>query len=154
MTIIFYFLSWTLLLYWIHRIAHKIDFLKKYHFDHHNFILKKLRNNQIPTQWHWSNLFLYNDTIKSTIDLWFTEVIPTILFSLITGQWWIFIFYYLWAALVQEIIEHNPKINYPILTSGKWHLMHHTTGNKNYGLFFPLWDFIFNTNLKNQPDKS
>jgi len=119
--------------------------IKKYHFDHHKFILSKLHKGHNPTQWHWSNLFLFNDTWKSTIDLWITEVIPTLVFSLLTGQWWIIIFYYSWAALIQETIEHNPKFDIPFLSSGKWHLQHHTNADKNYGLFFPIWDIIFST---------
>lgn len=143
--IVFYFLSWTLLLYWIHRISHQVSVIKKYHIDHHQFILTQLKNNNEPTKWHWNNLFLFNDNWKSTIDLWLTEVIPTFIFSLITGQWWIILFYYFWAAFVQEIIEHNPNVDMPILTSGKWHLLHHTKGIKNYGLFVPIWDIIFKT---------
>jgi sterol desaturase/sphingolipid hydroxylase (fatty acid hydroxylase superfamily) len=73
-----------------------------------------------------------------------TEVIPTVLFSFITGQWWIAILYYIWAALLQESIEHNARVNIPILTSGKWHLIHHKN-DLNYGLFVPVWDIIFRT---------
>lgn len=139
--ILFYFLFWTFTLYWIHRIAHNIKAFEKYHYDHHYYISNKGSNG-----WHWNNLFLFNDTWKSTIDLWITEVIPTLVFSFFTNQWWIFIFYYFWAALVQEIIEHNQKFNlYPFLTSGKWHLIHHQDSNKNFGLFFPIWDILFNT---------
>jgi sterol desaturase/sphingolipid hydroxylase (fatty acid hydroxylase superfamily) len=136
--IIVYFFSWTLLLYWIHRFAHVIPVIREIHLDHHRFIL----NND--TRWHWSNLFLFNDTWKSTLDLWLSEVIPTLLFSLVTGQWWISIFYYVWAAFVQETIEHNKNFNIPILTSGKWHMIHHRS-EKNYGLFTALWDKVFRT---------
>lgn len=128
------------MLYWVHRLAHKVPYLRTIHRDHHRFILQ---NN---VGWHWSNLFLYNDTFLSTADLWITEVIPTILFSVVTGQWWIFVFYYLWAALVQERIEHNNSINIPLLTSGRWHLVHHKNSNKNFGLFFATWDILFRTN--------
>lgn len=145
MLIILHFLSWTLLLYWIHRASHRLLWVKRYHLDHHGFILDKLKKNQTPTKWHWNNLFLYNDTKKSTIDLWITEVLPTFAYSYITGQWWIMIFYYLWAALIQETLEHNTKIDVPLLTSGRWHLLHHTNTNTNYGLFFPIWDKIFGT---------
>jgi sterol desaturase/sphingolipid hydroxylase (fatty acid hydroxylase superfamily) len=91
-------------------------------------------------------LFLFNDNWTSTFDLWITEVVPTLVFSWVTGYWWISVFYYLWAALVQETIEHNPKFNiYPYLTSGKWHLIHHRDTTYNYGLFFPIWDILFKT---------
>jgi sterol desaturase/sphingolipid hydroxylase (fatty acid hydroxylase superfamily) len=59
------------------------------------------------------------------------------------------VFYYLWAALVQEVIEHNPNFNlYPALTSGKWHLIHHRDNGSNFGLFFPIWDILFKTHKK------
>lgn len=126
------------MLYWIHRIGHATPVIRAIHLHHHIFILSN------HTRWHWSNLFLFNDDWTSTLDLWITEVVPTLLFSLVTEQWWISIFYYVWAAFIQEMIEHNKHVNFPVLTSGKWHLMHHR-GEVNYGLFTPLWDIIFGT---------
>ena len=139
---IFCFLLWTLYLYAIHRTVHKINYLKRFHYDHHVYVLKN------KTGWRWNNLFLFNDTWKSTIDLWITEVIPTILFCIVTNQWWIFIFYYLWAAFLQENLEHNRNINYYPFTSGRWHLKHHDRPDVNFGLFIPLWDKIFKTELR------
>lgn len=142
-----YFLSWTLLLYWVHRIAHSMKFLKKFHLDHHRFIS---RNGNSKSKWNINNLFLYNDSTYSTIDLWITEVIPTFLFALATGHWWIFLFYYIWAACFQEFLEHKKGINLPFFTFGDWHLIHHRNFNSNYGLFFPLWDIVFRTNIKHK----
>jgi sterol desaturase/sphingolipid hydroxylase (fatty acid hydroxylase superfamily) len=143
LNIIFYFLAWTFLLYWLHRLAHRIPLVKKFHWHHHKHILSTINSN--PTKWHWSNLFLFNDNWPSTVDLWLTEVIPTIIFSAVTGQWWLSVFYYLWAALIQESIEHNPNVDFLLITSGRWHLEHHYNRNKNFGLFFPLWDKTFKT---------
>ncbi len=137
--IVLHFLLWTLMLYWIHRICHLVPVIRRIHMHHHRYILNH------DTTWHWTNLFLFNDDWTSTIDLWITEVIPTLLFSLVTGQWWISVFYYVWAAFIQETIEHNSKVDLPILTSGKWHLIHHMSSS-NYGLFFPAWDILFGTN--------
>ena len=137
------FLMWTLVLYSIHVAAHRITVLRKLHKDHHAYIrIAK------TTQWHWSNLVLFNDTWKSTADLWVTEVIPTVLFSYVTGHWWISVLYYLWAALLQETLEHNPHANFYPLTFGKWHLMHHKNSAKNFGLFIPVWDILFKTERK------
>lgn len=142
LTIIITFLFWTFILYWVHRLAHKISIINIYHQDHHNYI------TQYGTSWHWNNLFLYNETFKSTIDLWITEVIPTLIISAITGYWWLFVCYYFWVALCQELIEHNPNFDmYPFITSGKWHLLHHKRQKKNFGLFIPLWDKLFKTDL-------
>jgi sterol desaturase/sphingolipid hydroxylase (fatty acid hydroxylase superfamily) len=137
---IIYFFLWTFVLYWIHRIGHKIPYIKEWHWDHHSYIVRNGMQG-----WHWNNLLLFNDTWTSTLDLYVTEDIPTIIFSWLTGQWWIFIFYYIWAALFQETLEHNKNVNVPIFTSGKWHLIHHRHPNKNYGLFLPIWDLVFGT---------
>jgi sterol desaturase/sphingolipid hydroxylase (fatty acid hydroxylase superfamily) len=134
------FMLWSYAIYWMHRLVHVLPYAKHFHCDHHAYIIKH------GTDWHWNNLFLFNDTWKSTVDLWITEVIPTILFCLITGQWWILLFYYIWAAFIQERIEHNSKFDwYPWLTSGKWHLVHHRKPRKNFGLFIPLWDILHGT---------
>lgn len=147
MNYIIAFLIWTLILYWLHRAIHITPVLKKYHDTHHAYINRIIKNGGTTT-WHWSNLFLFNDNIPSTIDLWITEVIPTILFSAITGQWWLFLFYYIWAAFIQESIEHNPKINLTFLLSGHRHLNHHKNPKQNFGLFFPVWDRLFGTYIR------
>lgn len=134
------FVVWTLLIYWMHRLAHVVPILKKAHFGHHKTI-----SQNVPPKWHWSNLFLFQDNLISTLDIVLFELIPTILFCFLIDQWWILVFYYAWSAFVQENIEHNPNFNiYPWLTSGKWHLIHHKK-ECNFGLFTPIWDIIFNT---------
>lgn len=135
------FIFWTFLIYWCHRIAHYAPVIKNLHRDHHKQISENTYNGL-----HWTNIFLYFDSWKSTADQWVTEVIPTFIFAWLTGQWWLFGLYYVWAAFIQEAIEHNPNFNvYPILTSGKWHLIHHEDNSKNFGVFFPIWDMLFGT---------
>jgi sterol desaturase/sphingolipid hydroxylase (fatty acid hydroxylase superfamily) len=136
-----HFLAWTFVLYWIHRASHKIPGVRQIHFSHHIFISKN------TVKWHWNNLFLYNDNFQSSLDLWITEVLPTLIYCIIFQTWWILLFYYVWAALIQERIEHNPLFNLPVLTSGSWHLIHHSSPF-NYGLFLPTWDLVFNTYRK------
>jgi lathosterol oxidase len=139
MTYVAIFISWTFVIYWMHRLVHCIPFLQTIHADHHRYV------NNHDIGWHWSNVFLYNDTWMSTLDLWITEVIPTMIISFFFG-YWLFVIYYFWAAFIQETIEHNNKFDlYPWLTSGKWHMMHHKNNSCNYGVFFPIWDILFNT---------
>jgi sterol desaturase/sphingolipid hydroxylase (fatty acid hydroxylase superfamily) len=143
MTNILLFLVWTLLLYWIHRGMHAVSWMRNIHTDHHVQVTREYQG------WHWTNLVLYIDTPKSTVDQWISEIIPTLLFSAATGAWWISIFYYLWAAFVQEEIEHNVRFDwYPFLTSGKWHMVHHKNARKNFGVFVPIWDMFFRTYKK------
>lgn len=133
------FFLWTLILYWIHRLGHRSVFIMRFHGDHHRHVLKH------GTKWRPNNLLLFNDNWKSTVDLWLTEVIPTIAFSTIFNAWWVFTFYYIWAAFIQEIVEHNSKISIPLWSSGRWHLKHHYNPGVNYGLFFTVWDKVFST---------
>lgn len=137
----FWLVVWTLILYWAHRIGHILPKIKDIHFHHHHYISS---NNK--TGWCWSNLIFFQDNWFCTWDVYITEVIPTVIFCWMTGEWWIFGFFYVWSAFIQERIEHNPNFNvYPFLTSGKWHLKHHKTGNCNYGDLTPLWDIVFQT---------
>lgn len=140
--ILYYFLLWTFVLYWAHRLGHKISWIRKIHMCHHSYI------SQSKSQgWHWSNIFLYNDTAKSTIDYWITEVLPTILVTLLTQQYWIFAVFYIWAAFFQEATEHNKNFNLsPYLTMGKWHMLHHEIGSHNFGVYTTIWDIVFKTN--------
>ena len=146
--VVFYFLLWTLVLYVIHRLLHVVPVLQNIHWDHHKYV------NQHEISWNWKDIFLFNDTWTSTLDLWVSEVIPTLIFSWITGQWWISIFYYIWAAFLQQTLEHNKKINLYPFTSGAWHLIHHRHMNKNYGLFIPIWDKLFRTEKSLMRNKS
>lgn len=139
------FLAWTFILYWLHRYAHTNKFFRKWHCDHHSYINKNGGNKSL---WEPCNVLLIHDSAKSSIDLWITEILPTLVFCFITGAWWIFVFYYLWAACFQEIIEHKSDFDYYPFTSGRWHLIHHSNPTTNFGLFTPLWDKVFSTELK------
>lgn len=134
------FLAWTFMLYATHRLAHVIPGVKKIHANHH------VQVHSHSVGWSWKNLFLFVDTVESTLDQWITEVIPTLIFCWLTGSWWIAIFYYVWAAFIQEAIEHNESFDiYPFLTSGRWHLVHHSQPRKNFGVFTSMWDIILGT---------
>jgi sterol desaturase/sphingolipid hydroxylase (fatty acid hydroxylase superfamily) len=136
------FFGWTLLLYCLHRIAHTayVPVLRRAHLAHHAQIRIKG-----TTSWHWTNLLLYTDTWAVTRDMWVTEIIPTIAYATVFNCYWIVVFYYLWAALLQEPLEHNPKLTIRPFTAGQWHLRHHFNVYCNYGLFLPTWDILFRT---------
>ena len=142
MEYISYFILWTFVIYWSHRIFHIIPILEKIHWCHHNYVTTGTGS----TGWNCKHMFLWVDNLDGTIDQWLMEVIPTIIFSWATGQWWMCVFYWAWTAFIQERIEHNSKVNLmPFITSGKWHLVHHQDSTKNFGVFFPIWDWIFGT---------
>jgi sterol desaturase/sphingolipid hydroxylase (fatty acid hydroxylase superfamily) len=60
------------------------------------------------------------------------------------NAWWIMLLYYIWAAFLQEELEHSNLNLYPF-TAGQWHMVHHEHPDKNFGLFLPIWDIIFKT---------
>lgn len=135
-----WFFSWTLLLYWIHRLIHFTPGLQKIHWGHHEYVTEQ------QPKWMWQNILLYSDDWIGTADLFITEVIPTLVFCYLTNQWWILVWYYIWTAFIQERVEHNPNVNIWPFSSGKWHLIHHKDHTKNYGIYFKIWDVIFGTN--------
>lgn len=134
------------MVYWIHRITHMNEFLNSFHKRHHENVTSEI----VGQSWDWKQIFIWIDDLESTIDQWLMEVIPTIIFCWVFNQWWLLVFYWIWAAFVQERVEHNSKLNlYPFITSGRWHLVHHKEHEKNFGVFFPIWDIVFGTNEKN-----
>lgn len=139
LSFIIYFFSWTLVLYWSHRLCHIIPGLKQIHWHHHRYV-----TDQQP-QWMWQNIFLFSDDWMSTLDIIVTEIIPTLVFCYFTGQWWVFGIYYVWTAFIQEWIEHNKNFNIWPFSAGKFHLNHHSNWRYNYSLFFPIWDYVFGT---------
>ena len=58
---LFFFFLWTLLMYGMHRVVHSSKLLGYFHIQHHKVI------NNKETKWHWNNVLLYNDDMKSTL---------------------------------------------------------------------------------------
>lgn len=138
------FMVWTAVVYFMHRVVHLYPkTIGVFHLSHHRYVNK----NYNDLGWHWSNLFLYNDNWSSTIDLWITEVIPLIVLCFMFNDYTLLFLYWVWASFIQERIEHLHDLNlYPFLTSGKWHMKHHSESKYNYGVFLPIWDVLLRTN--------
>ena len=136
------FLLWTLMIYDNHRFAHVLPFYHL-HDEHHRLV-----SIDAESEPEWKNWFLYLDNWKVTVDNWIIEVIPTLIFSYVTGYWIFSIFHYFWTAFLQEHLEHNTKLDLYPFTSGKWHMNHHTESNCNYGLLIPIWDKLFRTEIR------
>lgn len=138
---IVYFLLWTLLLYWMHRAVHVLPYLKDIHKEHHRYVVRS-KEYGIALK----HLLLIHKSKDYTIDLWITEVIPTIVFSLLTGQIWILVVYYIWAALLQTTVKYDTNFDVFPITWGNWTLLHYRYNTKNFGSVFSLWDRLFKTN--------
>jgi|Laugresbdmm110sd_1035091.scaffolds.fasta_scaffold132998_2 sterol desaturase/sphingolipid hydroxylase (fatty acid hydroxylase superfamily) len=138
---VIYFLLWTLVLYWIHRVAHVFPYLKDIHKEHHRYVIRN-KGSGIALR----HLLLIHKSKDYTIDLWITEVVPTILFSLVTGQVWILIVYYIWAALFQTSVKYDVNFDIFPITWGAWTLLHYRHNSNNFGSIFTIWDRLFKTN--------
>ena len=138
---VLYFFLWTLLLYVVHRLAHALPYIKKIHSEHHRYVM---RNRDWGIK--WQDLYLSRGANKVTLDLWFTEVIPTLLFCAVTGHWWIFGAYYFWSAFYEKATKYNRDVDVFLVTWGMWTLTHYRRNTLNFGGIFSLWDIIFKTN--------
>jgi len=138
---VIYFFLWTLLLYGVHRLVHILPYIKKIHNEHHRYVMRN-------KDWYikWEDLYLSRGNNKVTVDLWITEVIPTLLFCAVTGHWWIFGLYYGWSAFYEKTTKYNRDVDVFLVTWGMWTLTHYRRTTLNFGGIFSLWDMIFKTN--------
>ena len=144
LTLAAYFLIWTLVIYWTHKAAHSFEWLWQFHQAHHEVEY----NGELEFSW-WNLVGWFNDW-RSTLDQWITEVIPTGVFILIFPDAWpIAIFYYIDGFVLAEgLTDHNPRIDVPGLSMGRYHLLHHKNPNVNYDLYFRIWDRLFGTSAQ------
>ena len=135
-----FFILWSLSVYLMHRLVHGVRGLGRWHARHHAVVAAGRQG------WHWNNLLLFNDDWPSTADLWMTEIAPALGCAWLTQAYWPLLAYYLYAALLQERLEHNPRFSlYPWLTAGAWHVAHHRDPRVNFGFLTPAWDILFGT---------
>ena len=140
-TLLGYFLLWTLVIYVMHRVAHKAPFLWYFHRHHHQVSYR----GEWEFSW-WNTLGWFNDWY-STIDQWLLEVIPTIaLITAFPDAWPIGVYYYIDGfCLAEGITDHNPRICIPGLAMGRYHLRHHANLSVNFDQFTHFWDWVFGT---------
>ncbi len=139
-----YFLLWSLIIYWTHRSAHMIPFLWQFHHAHHQVAY----NGELEFSW-WNVIGWFNDW-PSTLDQWITEIIPMIVFVLVFPDAWpIAVLYYIDGFILAEgLTDHNPRLEIPGLSMGRYHLKHHANPNVNFDLYFHFWDQLFGTHYR------
>jgi len=144
------FLLWTLMVYWMHRLARiksQYNFLYKLHLAHHKINYQKEAN----LKFRWYYLFFYFGSIRASLDVFFMLTIPAFLIYLIDSRVGIFIliFHYLYEVFLSEgLLDHNPKITGRIthfFSWGKYHLTHHKKWGYNFSLMITIWDWVFRT---------
>lgn len=147
------FLLWTLLVYFMHRLAHirsKNNPLYYVHLAHHKINYFKEDNRKFK----WYYLFFYFGGILETLDVIVMLTVPALSVYLLFPSYGIYIllFHYLYEVFLSEgYLDHNPKINGKITNYFSWgtyHLIHHKTWTHNFSLIITLWDYMFVTQKK------
>jgi sterol desaturase/sphingolipid hydroxylase (fatty acid hydroxylase superfamily) len=145
-------LSWTFLVYWMHRLSHihsPKNPLWQLHRAHHT-----VPYLSEPTGSAWPKLgqfVLWLGHWKTSLDVIVVMTLPAILIAVIAPRYGIpiLIFHYLYEIFCSEYsLDHNPKVTGTITKYFAWgdfHLFHHMSPKKNYGLVITLWDRVFST---------
>lgn len=145
-------LLWTLVMYWIHRLAHihhpKNPFWQLHRAHHAVAYLSAPSKSTWP---RLGQLVFWLGSWRATLDVIVTMTIPAILIAILIPRYGIFLlaFHYIYELFFSEYaLDHNPKIKgfiTHIFAWGDFHLLHHMTPRKNYSLIITLWDRVFQT---------
>jgi sterol desaturase/sphingolipid hydroxylase (fatty acid hydroxylase superfamily) len=152
--LIFWFLTWTLAEYFLHRFMHynhPLNIFFRIHRHHHNIQMEKLtsKSNRWPK---FSYFFFWFDNLYETVEIIFGETLPALIIYLIDPNCGVYIllFHYVYELLATDsLLEHNKEIRNPLIINlfavGQFHLEHHRISNKNFGFTITLWDHLFGT---------
>ena len=124
--------------YWVHRSFHEFDFLWKFHKLHHSSnqltAVSAFRNNVVE------DVFLIIFASIPLFVLGFDKTVIEIISSLYIFQ----------GILTHANISLNWGVFEKVFCTPQFHHTHHEAGLKrrtgnNYGVMFPIWDFLFST---------
>lgn len=142
--IILYFLIVDFFYYWFHRLQHTNSFLWGQHKFHHSEVSLNVTSSR---RVHW---------LEEPLVLLFIFFPMSILFNLepIAAGLLAFI-----EILWLQFIHMNLRLGFGafsvILASPQYHRIHHSFKNqhinKNYAVFFPIWDIVFGSYCHPQP---
>lgn len=118
-------LIFTLIEYWVHRVALHRFFYHGSHERHHD---------------HPAEYVVFPTWYTPAIFTGFFLVLPLPVFTgLVLGFCW-FIYWH-------HVLHHFDLTTWPrgVQQYALWHLAHHRRDDCNYGITVPIWDFVFGT---------
>ena len=137
LNIISYLLIVDALYYWVHRIIHRMPFLKKLlHLTHHDAF------HLIPL-----DILLINYK-EYTLYLLMIGLIP-LFFLKINIIEYLIVTIIMTSHSVYCHSETKEKFILPLFIDSKYHKYHHQKGKGNYSVYFRLWDDFMGTRIKN-----
>ena len=140
--IVFYFLVIDTIYYWVHRLSHRIPFIKQaMHNTHHDI------NNLLPID------FLHVSIIEYLLYIVTTNLLPLFFFNVSMVEYLLIVT----TTLVHQIYTHsevNRQFIFPGFIDSKYHKYHHKIGGGNYSVFFPIWDNYMKTRIIPRKNKN
>lgn len=142
--IILYFLIVDFFYYWFHRLQHTNSFLWGQHKFHHSEVSLNVTSSR---RIHW---------LEEPLVLFFIILPMNLLFNLqpIAAGLLAFI-EILWLQFIHMNLRLGFGIFSTIIVSPQYHRIHHSFQpqhiNKNYAVFFPIWDIVFGSYCHPQP---
>ena len=139
--IIFYFVFIDTLLYWGHRMTHRIPMIKNaVHSLHHNI------QQLLPLDFMYLTIPDYN--LYFLIDM----LVPLFFINISQLEYYITIGLIYWQSMY---IHSDVDFTFPIpgFIHSKYHKRHHQIGGGNYSQYFPIWDEYMGTKIKRRLHK-
>lgn len=149
-----WFLLWTFIEYWMHRVmhwSHPLNPLFDIHRSHHLTPMSVLTDKK----YRWPKLmyfFFYFENVHETVEIIVGETIPAICIYFCDPEcgFWLLVFHYIYEILATDsLLEHNAEITSKSIIKyaavGQFHLEHHRIPSYNYGFTITLWDHVFGT---------
>jgi len=135
--IIYYFVFIDTLLYWSHRLTHRIPILKNWmHSLHHNI------HDLLPLDFMYLTLLDYN--LYFLVDM----LVPLFFINVSQIEYLCIVGVIFWQSTYIHS-EVNFKFPIPGFIDSKYHKRHHQIGGGNYGQYFTIWDDYMGTRIKN-----
>jgi sterol desaturase/sphingolipid hydroxylase (fatty acid hydroxylase superfamily) len=152
------FLIWTLVIYCMHRLAHishRWNPLWQLHRAHHrNPYLSQLPESKWPKFGQW---FLWLGNWRASLDVIVSMTLPLLIIAYFAPHVGLplLVFHYFYELFFSEYgLDHNPNIQGKatrFFAWGEFHLYHHLTPKKNFGLLITLWDRLLGTAVDPAP---
>lgn len=121
--------------YWVHRLSHRIPFIKRaMHNTHHDIY------NLLPID------FLHVSVIEYVLYIVTTNILPLLFINVSILEYSTILI----ITLVHQIYTHSDiksQFILPVFINSKYHKYHHQIGGGNYSVFFPFWDNYMKTRI-------
>lgn len=134
-SIILYLIVIDAFIYWIHRITHRIPYLRKLlHETHHDVFYL------LPMD------FLNVNTLEYLIYIVTTNILPLSFLSVTIVEYFI-VFTLIFAHSIYTHCETNLPFGIPMFIDSTYHRYHHQIGKGNYATYLIIWDEFMKTRI-------